>query len=160
VIPPADDVDRIMAVMQVAFDPAHGEAWTRAQLEGALLGSDCHYIMINESGFGANDREPTEGPIAGFALLRTVMDEQELLLFAIHPDHRRRGLGTRLLATVEQQARENAISRLLLEMRKGNHAERLYRTQGFTPLGIRPNYYRSANGGRIDAITFGKTLDS
>ena len=34
---PDDDIDRLMAIMQAAFDPAYGEAWTRRQVEDALL---------------------------------------------------------------------------------------------------------------------------
>ena len=33
--PPADDLDRLMAVMNTAFDPTFGEAWTRRQVEDA-----------------------------------------------------------------------------------------------------------------------------
>ena len=41
-----DDIDRIMAVMAAAFDPAFGEAWNRRQLEDALLVGNCHYLLI------------------------------------------------------------------------------------------------------------------
>jgi ribosomal-protein-alanine N-acetyltransferase len=47
---------------------------------------------------------------------------------------------------------------LLLEMRRGNPAEALYRTLGFVAIGARPNYYRAADGTRIDAITFSLQL--
>jgi ribosomal-protein-alanine N-acetyltransferase len=39
-------------------------------------------------------------------------------------------------------------------MRRGNPAERLYRTFGFTIIGERKDYYRTPQGTRIDAMTF------
>lgn len=145
-----DDVDRIMEVMQAAFDPAYGEAWSRRQVEDALLVGQCHYLLIAESGLPPQPGEAT----AGFSLSRHGFEEEELLLFAISPQYRRRGLGGTLLDGFMHSARKRGAARLLLEMRDGNPAEFLYRSRGFLPVGLRRNYYRSANGNRIDAITF------
>lgn len=145
-----DDLDRIMAVMEAAFDPAYGEAWNRRQVEDALLLGNCHYGLI-----AADGNEPAPGEVAaGFFMSRTVYDEEELLLIAIAPQYRRLGLGRTLLARFADTAGERGAERLLLEMRRGNPAEALYRSAGFTPIGLRPNYYRMPNGERIDAITF------
>lgn len=148
--PLVDDVDRIMAVMTEAFDPAYGEAWNRGQVESALLLGSAHYRLIAASG-----AEPLPGvPVAGFALVRTLFDEDELLLFAVRPAHRGRGLGRALLDQVLADARGRGSRRVLLEMRRGNSAERLYRACGFTQVGLRPDYYRGANNTRCDALTF------
>lgn len=148
--PPLDDLDRLMAVMATAFDPAFGEAWTRRQVEDALVIGNCHYQLIDATG-----SEPEDGaPAAGFFLSRHGFEEEELLLFAIDPAWRRRGLGLTLLGQFAAAARRRRAHRLLLEMRRGNPAESLYRSFGFTPIGERPNYYRSRDGQTIDAITF------
>lgn len=148
--PPLDDMDRLMAVMAVAFDPAFGEAWTRRQVEDALVIGNCHYRLIGLAG-----AEPEPGaPAAGFCLSRHGFEEEELLLFAVDPAWRRRGIGRALLGQFAQDARGRGAQRLLLEMRRGNPAEALYRRFGFTPIGERPNYYRSRDGQMIDAITF------
>ncbi|HWU01675.1 MAG TPA: GNAT family N-acetyltransferase [Novosphingobium sp.] len=145
-----DDIDRIMAVMRQAFAPEFGEAWTRPQVEGALMMGNCHYHLIDSEGQPAADGVEA----VGFALLRQTLDEAELLLFAVAPQQRRRGLGKRLLALVcDRLAAEGAVQ-LLLEMREGNPAEHLYRGAGFLAVGRRPKYYRSATGDRLDAITF------
>lgn len=47
---------------------------------------------------------------------------------------------------------------MFLEMRANNPAERIYRAAGFERIGIRKDYYRTADGGKLDAITFGKIL--
>jgi len=149
-IPPVDDIDRIMAVMERAFDPEFGEAWTRRQVEDALLLGNCYYELIDAHG------HPPEVDVAaaGFSLSRHSLDEEELLLFAVDPAHRRKGLGLTMLFALSRAAKARGARRLLLEMRRGNPAESLYRAFGFKPIGERPNYYRMAGGMRIDAITF------
>lgn len=149
-----DDVDRIMAVMDAAFEPAFGEAWTRRQVEDALIVGNCHYLLIGPDGEIA-----PEGEAVGFSLSRHGFGEEELLLFAIVPAHRNKGLGQRLLEYFADAARSRKAERLLLEMRRGNPAERLYRTFGFKPIGERPKYYRTPDGNRIDAITFSYEFD-
>jgi len=153
-MPAGDDLDRIMAVMQAGFDPAYGEAWTRRQVEDALLIGNCHYQLADAQG-----DEPEPGvPAAGFFLSRSGFEEEELLLIAVDPAFRRQGIGQRLLQGLATAAKSRGASRLLLEMRRGNPAEALYRSFGFHPIGERPNYYRMPNGERIDAITFACTL--
>jgi ribosomal-protein-alanine N-acetyltransferase len=145
-----DDIDRIMAVMQAAFDPVYGEAWNRRQVSDALVLPNCHYLLIDAQG-----REPAEGtPAAGFVLARGTLDEEELLLIAVHPDHRGRGLGTALLQRYIETAEARGRISLFLEMRDGNPAESLYRRAGFVPIGRRRNYYRNAALGPLDAITY------
>lgn len=144
---PADDIDRIMAVMQAAFDPAYGEAWTRRQVEDALLIGNCHYQIAEVLG------EP-----AGFALSRFGFEEEELLLIAVAPDFRRRGIGEQLLKDCKQAARARGARQLLLEMRSDNPAVHLYRQTGFVQIGTRPNYYRTPGGDRLDANTYACSL--
>lgn len=150
-----DDVDRIMAVMGLAFDPAYGEAWTRKQVEDALVVGNCHYLLADGEGGATAD----EGAAHGFALSRTGFEEEELLLFAVLPESRRRGIGQTMLRRFAEAARARGARRLYLEMRKGNPAEHLYRQFGFIPVGERRNYYRTPAGPRIDAITFTCQLD-
>ena len=139
-----DDIDRIMTVMHCAFDPAFGEAWTRRQVSDALLLGNCHYVLIGAEGLTAT----------GFTLSRFAYDEEELLLLAVDPAFRRRGIGHQLLRQFASDAAARGAGRLVLEMRSGNPAENLYRSFGFVPVGLRRDYYRLANGQRNDAITF------
>jgi ribosomal-protein-alanine N-acetyltransferase len=147
---PADDLDRIMAVMATAFDPAFGEAWTRRQVEDALVLGPSHYALITAQGSPA---APGEAP-AGFYLARRGFEEEELLLLAVDPSWRRRGLASILIDCLCAKAQEHGAQRIFLEMRRGNPAEQLYLRCGFQTIGIRPGYYRSSDGSRTDAITF------
>lgn len=147
---PADDLDRIMEVMESAFPRDYGEAWNRRQVGDALLLNGTHYALIAPDGA---DRPAIDQPTGGFYLSRGLFDEEELLLFAIAPEYRRRGLGHRLLTRFVESARARGKKRLFLEMRRNNPAGVLYAAHGFRPIGIRPRYYRMSNGDRIDAIT-------
>lgn len=146
-IAPIDDIDRIMAVMQAAFDPAFGEAWNRRQVEDALLVGNCHYRIA----------EVMDEP-AGFTLARHGFEEEELLLIAVAPEYRRRGIGEQLLRDCKADAKMRGARQLLLEMRSDNPAIHLYRQNGFTEIGLRKNYYRTPAGNRLDAITFACVL--
>lgn len=152
---PVDDVDRIMAVMETAFDPAFGEAWNRRQVEDALAFGNCHYLLFDRNGMIAGQGESA----AGFTLSRSGFEEEELLLFAVVPACRRRGIGRKMLVELTNQARARGARQMFLEMRRGNSAELLYRDFGFRPIGERPNYYRAAGGRHIDAITFARAID-
>ena len=145
---PADHLDQIMQIMETAFDPAYGEAWSRRQVEDALLVGNCHYGLAQ-----AGDA------CAGFYLTRIGFGEAELLLLAVAPQYRRRGHGLRLLDQFEAAARALGAERLLLEMRDTNPANGLYRQFGFTPVGGRKNYYKLAGGLLADAITLAKMLE-
>ncbi|HYD23178.1 MAG TPA: GNAT family N-acetyltransferase [Croceibacterium sp.] len=145
-----DDLDRIMAVMEAAFDPAFGEAWNRRQVEDALALPGTHYLLVDAAG-----GPPAEGAAAaGFALSRGALDEEELLLIAVVPGHRGRGIGTMLLERFIGQARARGATRLFLEMREGNPADSLYRRHGFERVGRRRHYYRRGTAAPLDAITF------
>ena len=147
-----DDLERIMAIMACAFDPAFGEAWSRRQLEDSLILGNCYYGLVSAAG----DEPATDEAAAGFFLSRRGVEEEELLLLAVAPQYRRSGFATRLLSSFTAAARARGAVRLLLEMRQGNPAEALYLREGFLPIGRRPNYYRTAGAGRLDAITFAR----
>lgn len=155
-LPPLDDVDRIMEVMALAFPPEYGESWNRRQVSDALLLAGTHHALIGSDGSPQPEADAT---VAGFYLSRGLFDEEELLLFAIAPAWRRRGLGHALLQQFIESARNRGKKRLFLEMRRNNPAGILYAAHGFRPIGIRPRYYRALNGDRIDDITQELVLD-
>lgn len=149
-----EDLPLLMEVMNAAFEPLWGESWTRRQVEDSLLSGFCHYFLISPAGETLAPGEKA----AGFTLSRTIADETELLLLAVDPQFRRRGLGALLVETLASDARRQGSNRLFLEMRRGNPAEHLYRRLGFQAMGERPNYYRTSDGQRIDAITLALEL--
>lgn len=150
-IEPGDskDLDGVMAVMEAAFGTRFGEAWTRSQCAGILPMAGVSLTLA---------RLPPDEVVAGFALVRTIAGESELLLIAVSPDHHRQGIGTALLDDFLARARAAGVTRVHLEVRDGNAATVMYRDAGFAPVGRRRNYYRASDGQRFDALTFAKTV--
>ncbi len=144
-----DTVDAIMQVMRAAFDNAYGEAWTRRQVADALVTPNTHYLLYRKKVGGT----PDAGETIGFVLSRKAVDEEELLLIAVDPEHRGKGIGNKLLTEYLSEAKIRGAKRIFLEMRSGNPAEHLYREFGFTQIGVRRGYYRGAINGPLDAVT-------
>lgn len=137
-----EDLEEVMKVMNRAFSPSFGEAWTRSQCAGILPMSGVT-LTLAESELG----------LAGFSLVRSVADESELLLLAVEPAEQRRGIGRALLERFVADARRRGASHLHLEVRDGNPAVALYFSEGFAPAGRRRNYYHGPGNQAFDAIT-------
>ena len=155
-----DDIDHMMAIMVEAFDPHWGEAWTRKQISDSLTLPTIFYRLIGADGVSHQPEVATTKNFtpAGFTLSRNISGEEELLLIAVHPAHRGKGLGRKLMEHLEQDARSRGASQMFLEMRSNNPAEQLYRSCGFLAVGTRKDYYRLKDGNRLDAITFSLKL--
>jgi ribosomal-protein-alanine N-acetyltransferase len=70
-------------------------------------------------------------------------DRAHLVLLAVRPTHRRRGIGRRLLEWLVQSARTAGVRSLHLELRANNEAARaFYRAMGFSETILVPGYYR------------------
>ncbi|MDO7835424.1 GNAT family N-acetyltransferase [Sphingobium sp. HBC34] len=132
-----------MEVMVRAFDPAFGEAWTLPQLSGVMTMPGTWLTIARL------DAAPL-----GFALVRSVLDECELLLLAVAPLWRGRGIGEMLLHDSLRTARRRGITSMNLEVRSTNNAIRLYEKSGFEYVHRRPGYYRGNDGQLHDALSF------
>lgn len=143
----ARDIAVVDALMSAAFDSRYGEAWTRNQCMGVLAMPGVRLTLAS-----VDDRP------AGFALVRSVADEAELLLLAVDPACRRRGIATALLRAVIAEGQAGGIADLHLEVRAGNEAVKLYTAQGFAKVGERRGYYRGKTGQVFDAHTYRRTL--
>jgi ribosomal-protein-alanine N-acetyltransferase len=132
-----------MTVMATAFDPAFGEAWTTAQLAGVAAMGGVWLTLAQ-----------LDGATLGFALVRTILDESELLLLAVAPQWRGRDIGTALLDHSAAIARARDIKTMYLEVRATNRAVELYKSRGFEHINTRPAYYRGHDGQLYDALSF------
>lgn len=91
----------------------------------------------------------------GFALGRSVAGEAELLTLAVAPEARRKGLGRRLTAAFEDEARASGAEEAFLEVSAENAPARaLYAALGWRAAGIRRGYF----GPGLDAIVLRKDL--
>lgn len=145
----AQDLPAVATIMAEAFDPQFGEAWTSAQCMGMLAMPGASLTLALH-----------DGALAGFALARSIAGEAELLLLAVRPLQRGRGIGAALLRSViaGAQTGPQRIERLHLEVRAGNPAIALYRAHGFEQVGSRRAYYRGSGGQTFDAHTFARMI--
>jgi len=136
-----------MAVMESAFDPAYGEAWSASQLAGfmSLPGVTLSIARLDHA-------------YLGFSLSRQVADEAELMLIATERRWQNRGVGEFLLQDFISQARTCRIRTLHLEVRCNNRAIEFYTRHGFEQVHRRPSYYRGSDGTCYDALSFSLAL--
>ncbi|ATY33588.1 GNAT family N-acetyltransferase [Sphingomonas psychrotolerans] len=143
----AQDLIEVSRIMEEAFDPRFGEAWTSAQCLGMLSLPGVWLVIAS-----------FDGQDVGFALARAIAGEAELLLLATRPAARRRGVAGALLRAIVAEAQARGVAQLHLEVRAGNDAVRLYRREGFEKVGERKNYYRGKMGQAFDAHTYAREL--
>lgn len=142
-----DDLDAVMVVMDRAFDPHYGEAWTRSQCAGILPMMGVSLVLAKDG--------PT---LVGFGLHRTISDEAELLLLAVDPSAQGEGIGRMLLDQFADECGKKGAHRLHLEVRDGNPATHFYEAAGYRIAGRRRRYYCGDEGDRIDALTYVKNI--
>ena len=122
------DIPRILEIERGAISPP----WTH----GALLGE----IYREDSFFAVAACSPRF--LVGFAILRQMGSEGELLQIAVDKAARRRGAADALMASALRFARGRALESVFLEVRAGNAAAlALYKKHGFKPVRTRKGYY-------------------
>jgi ribosomal-protein-alanine N-acetyltransferase len=136
------DLDMVLRIER----EAHAHPWTPGNFSDALRSK--YQCKVYES----------DGTILGYAVLMLAVDEAELLDIAVDSKRQRQGLGRKLLDEMMALARRHDMRRMVLEVRASNAAAiGLYRSAGFTDIGLRREYYAAENG-REDAILMGREL--
>jgi ribosomal-protein-alanine N-acetyltransferase len=131
----AEDAAALAALHASAF--RHG--WSEAEFERLLADRNvlCHLARA-AGGTGA---------VVGFVIARIIEDEAEILMVAVAPGERGRGLARRLLARHLGRLAARGARRVFLEVDEGNDpAIRLYTRAGFERVGRRPGYYVTPGG--------------
>ncbi|WP_116137386.1 GNAT family N-acetyltransferase [Trinickia diaoshuihuensis] len=125
--------------------------WRRVA-EGVASGERILLIAENEA-----------GRILGTVQLITAQPENQphradVAKMLVHRDARRQGIAQRLLAAVDEHAREAGKSVLLLDTVTGGDAERLYERAGWLKVGTVPNYALMPDGAFCGTTFFHKQL--
>ena len=124
-------------------EPTGQRAWSEAEFSAMLSASNAVSVTCD----------------AGFAVGQVILDEAELFLIMTKPEYRKQGVGHRILAAFEQQAFQNAVRRIILEVADTNAAaQALYCANGYQQIAVRKNYYTFPDGSHADAIVMEKHL--
>jgi ribosomal-protein-alanine N-acetyltransferase len=105
--------------------------WPRSVFEGELTREHAHLDVAR-----------TGGPVIAFCNWWCVVGEVHIHAITTHPDHRRAGIGSQLLAHMLDGGRAAGATTATLEVRRGNApAIALYTRAGFRTVHTRARYY-------------------
>ena len=136
-----DDLDSIQDILLTDFD----NFWTYSTFEQELNSEISHFVVAK------NNNE-----IVGFAGLKVIVDEADIMNIVVKKTFRHNGIGSILLENLISYARANNLKTITLEVNEHNlSAIRLYDKFNFDHIGIRKKYYN----GESDAIIMSKILD-
>ena len=128
----ADDLDAVLAIEHKSFSMP----WTDAMFLSEMRQGPNSQLLVARL-----EKRPTT--IVGYVGYRAVLDEMHVMIVAVAPAWRRRGIAQRMLSEAMEQARQADCARAILEVRASNvGAQQLYYRLGFAPVGVRPKYYQ------------------
>jgi ribosomal protein S18 acetylase RimI-like enzyme len=126
-------------------------SWTEGRVLGAIRNPDTNVAVLREPGL-----------LIGFGIMAYRDEVAHLLLFAVHPSHRRKGVGSELLRWLEHVAITAGTERIVVECRRDNSGARnFYAESGYHEMAISKGYYgrsREFAGHAEDAIRLEKWL--
>lgn len=136
------DLDTLHMIEQQSFSV---EAWSKKQI-----------AMFLESAGSVNLMAKIEDKIVGFVI--GLIDRYDgfnlghIVTIDVLPDYRRKGIGTALLKSVEQEFKDAGVKVCYLEVREDNLAARgLYHEAGYVEVERLENYYsRGGHGVRLE----------
>jgi ribosomal-protein-alanine N-acetyltransferase len=131
-----EDLDRLIEIEHAAYP----FPWTRGIFADCIrVGYDCTGLQVGPA-------------LIGYTIQSLAAGENHLLNLCIEPGWQGNGYGNLMLDHAIRLAGEKNCSCMFLEVRPSNPAGMgLYERKGFSIVGQRPGYYRSADG-REDAM--------
>lgn len=123
-------VGQVLAIERSAYPKPWTAKVFHDELDQARAGHR-HYVVAR-----------TGRQVIGYAGLMFVLDEAHITNVAVHPEHRRYGVASRLLLDLAEAAIARQCESWTLEVRASSTgAQALYRSFGFVPAGVRKGYY-------------------
>lgn len=137
------DLSLLMEIERLCF---RRDQFSPALYLSFLLSSDAEVYLYRQG----------DGAVGSLVLVfPPERDHCHLVSVAVHPDHRRRGIGREMMAFAEGRARAWDRSRIRLEVRKANAvARRLYEKLDYRANRVLRDYY----GEGIDGVLYIKKL--
>lgn len=127
-----EDLENLKDDLFTSFD----DFWNYDILKSELLSDSSKYIIAK-----LNDN------IVGFAGLKLILDEAEIMNIVVKKSCRNRGIGSLLMKKLFSICNNLDVSTINLEVNECNvSAINLYKKFGFKVVGFRKNYYDNGNG--------------
>ena len=124
--------------------------WPRQDIEAYLLDPDTPTLVACDA----------RHKVAGFAMLRLLGDDAELMTIAVEPKYGGKGLGQALMRACFEDLLMTPARRMVLEVAGDNPAAiRLYQKLGFTKLSERKGYYARPDGQPATAFVMARPLE-
>jgi GNAT superfamily N-acetyltransferase len=146
-----DAVDSGAAVSFISITQAEAEDWWRRQLANPASGS-IHLVARDAEGIaGSVQVHPSWAP--------NQPHHADVSKLIVHRRARKRGLGAELMAAIEREASAAGFRLLVLDSKRGDVGERLYRRLGWTVVGTIPRFALDTDGRTLhDTVVFFKEL--
>ena len=120
-------------------------SWTTERVRRSIVDRETNVVVARDG-----------NSISGFALMAYRLDDAHLLLLAVSPAHRRKGVASALMAWLEETLLLAGIARVQVEVRQSNGVARaFYAKLGFEPVNASRGYYQGVE----NAIHLVKELD-
>ena len=124
-----------------AGSPAISPAWSTAS-NSVVLCARAKPLRREDPDYRGIPRQAPLGNVLGFGVMTYTLDTAHLMLLAVHPHVRRRGIATKLLHWLEKTAFVAGIHRVELEVRARNTgARQFYREHGYHERDYLDRYY-------------------
>lgn len=121
------DLDEVMALENIIFP----SPWSSSTFESEISRKGGLYLV-----------SVSEGRVIGYSGVIERGADLHLTTMAVHPQHRREGVATRLMFAHLVDAREKGVRRFTLEVRRSNRAAQdFYRNLGLKVAGVVKDYY-------------------
>ena len=141
----ASDADTVARLHAAGFY----RGWTREEFAAYITGEGTPVYVACDS----------KRNIAGFAMLRYLGEEVELITIAVDKKWRNKGVGLMLMRALFEALLRSPAKRMLLEVATDNPAAlRLYGKVGFVKVGERKGYYPRPDGTPATAIVMARDL--
>lgn len=118
--------------------------WQPKQIRGLISDPETVVLCARSKPLRMTDSPAANLPddLLGFGVMRYGMEEAHLMLLAVLPRLRRRGIASRLLGWLEETATTAGVSEIALEVRAKNMGARtFYREHGYFEREYVPRYY-------------------
>ena len=136
----AEELPRMYEIETVCFDES--VRWDRPDFDATLAESDVWVADYREENWNGlkEDVEVTE-EITGFLVARVKQHMGYIMSVDILPEHRRKGIGAKLMYAAEEHYQKLGLKKIYLEVAVINPAQTLYFKLGYRVTGFRQRYY-------------------